>query len=319
MKVYLGIQGHASRIMQLIALPDGKTVMTLGMDEFTISIWSVNRLAVDISYKNGGGTLMPYVKALPGGRDGWLFREMQDLFYYMQILTTSLDSPEEHAVKDVIAASEAPDFMRALGFFPSEWEINTMLNELTEQRPNMAKHYKVSFGQLLKMYINFKPVFGYPIEVIRRNISYFCGIHLADSKFSIANAHKSEEKANDDWLLDRDQLMDVCCSHGEHMSRIEFARYLRVLLDDDETTTSADEYVAKGKGEERIVENMLKNLPEVFNLSDIFTNILGLKLEEPNVDGGVYAKVLDPGELEDQLKNNFKSMPAEDDNINWDE
>lgn len=294
--------------------------MSLAKNEFSISIWSVNRMAVDRSYEQGGGALMPYVKALPGGRDGWLFREMQDLFYYMQILTTSLDCPEEHGVKDTIVVAEAPDYMRALGFFPSEYEVNNMLVELTDQRPNMAKHFKVSFGELLKMYINYKPVFGYPVEVLRRNIAYFCGVPKSDSQFSMGKeSRKPNDRLTEDWILDRDQLLEVCCSHGEHMSRIEFARYLRLLLDDDESAPVGDEYLGRGKVDDRIADNMLSHLPEVFNLSDVLKNIFGLEIRDQELDAGIYADVLDPGELEDQLKNNFKSVSAENDNVMWED
>lgn len=294
--------------------------MSLAKNEFSISIWSVNRSAVDQNYEQGGTTLMPFVKALPGGRDGWLFREMQDLFYYMQILSTSLDSPEEHGVKDTIVVSEAPDFMRALGYFPSEYEVNSMLAELSDQRPTMAKHLKVSFGDLLKMYINYKPVQGYPIEVLRRNIAYFCSVQRSDSGLSIGKASKVlKEGENNDWFLDRDQLMDVCCSHGEHMSRIEFARYLRLLLDEEGAPPIADEFVGRGKIEDRIADSMLSHMPEVFNFNDILTNILGLEIGDPSGDGGIYAAVSDPGLVDEQLKNNFSSVAAENDSVMWED
>lgn len=292
--------------------------MSLGKNEYSISVWSINTEAVDNSYASGGHALMPFVKALPGGRDGWLFREMQDLFYYMQILTSSLDSPEEHVVKDTLVVAEAPDFMRALGFYPSEYEVQAMFCELTNQRPNMAKHFKVSFGELLQMYINYKPVFGYPVDVLRRSIAYFCGVDESASRLSIKVSKDSNEPQNDDWLLDRDQLMEVCCLHGEQMSRIEFARYLRLLLDDEETAPQiGDEYTGRGKLEERMAENLLSHLPEVFNLSDVLTNIFGLDYRNQSAEA-IYANVLDPGEIDEQLRNNFKPDSDENDNTTWD-
>lgn len=313
------MQAHANQIIKLIPLPGGNKVMSLAKNELSISIWSVNRTAVDKSCEMGGGGLLPFVKALPGGRDGWLFREMQDLFYYMQILTTSLDSPEEQAVQDTIVVSEASDFMRALGFFPSEYEVNTILGELTEQRPNMAKHFKVSFGELLKIYINYKPVFGYALENLRRSMAYLCGGQTAESRVSINNPTPiSNTKPNEDLLLDRDQLMDVCCAHGEHMGRLEFAKYLRVLLDDDDATMIADENVTKGKLEDKAADVMLSHLPEVFSLSDLMTNVFGLEKRDQS-DDLVYANVLDPGEVDEQLKNNFKPVAEEYNNEMWDD
>lgn len=277
-------------------------------------------MAVDHSYELGGTGLMPYVKSLPGGRDGWLFREMQDLFYYMQIVTTYIDSPEEHSINETIIVSDVPSFMRALGYFPSEYEVNTMLDDITDQRPNMAKHLKVSFGELLKMYVNYKPVFGYPVEVLRRTFAYFSGIETSDSRLSIRKSKTPNRAHHDDnWLLDRDILMDICCSHGEHMSRYDFAKHLRWLLTDDGPL--GEEYLAKGKMEGKIADNLLSSLPEVFNIHDILSNIFGLTLQD-STDGdeaGIYANVLDPGEVDEQLKNNFKEISAEDDNVMWED
>lgn len=73
--------------------------------------------------KIGGIELYPFYCLIEGGLKGWLFKEMQDLFYYMQILHQGENTPLPRVVSDVIPVSELPDLMRAVGFYPTEYEV----------------------------------------------------------------------------------------------------------------------------------------------------------------------------------------------------
>lgn len=64
----------------------------------------------------------PYYCLLEGGKNGWLFQEIQDLFFYMQILQQeNIDLPRR--VSDCIRLTEIPDLVRTCGFYPSHFEV----------------------------------------------------------------------------------------------------------------------------------------------------------------------------------------------------
>lgn len=71
----------------------------------------------------GGGTeLEPFYCLLEGGKNGWLFQEIQDLFFYMQILQQeNIDLPRR--VSDSINLTEVPHLVRTCGFYPSKFEV----------------------------------------------------------------------------------------------------------------------------------------------------------------------------------------------------
>ena len=81
--------------------------------------------SVDVTSRRGGIDLDPYYCLVDDGRPGWLFQEIRDLFYYIQILCQGTFSPARRLVKDYIPIDSLPDLMRALGFFLSEYEVWT--------------------------------------------------------------------------------------------------------------------------------------------------------------------------------------------------
>lgn len=82
---------------------------------------------MDVLEKLGGTEIEPFYTLIDGGRSGWLFSEMQDLFYYMQILHQGEDNPLPRVVSDFIPITELPDLMKACGFYLTQKEVNTIL------------------------------------------------------------------------------------------------------------------------------------------------------------------------------------------------
>lgn len=66
----------------------------------------------------------PFYCLIEGGVNGWLFSEMKDLFYYMQILHQGENTVLPRVVSDRVPLVELPDLMRACGYYPSEFEVD---------------------------------------------------------------------------------------------------------------------------------------------------------------------------------------------------
>lgn len=63
---------------------------------------------------------------MEGGRDGWLLGALRDLFCSAQLLHQGARSAEPHHITDRLPVCELPDVMRALGFFPSQFEVRIL-------------------------------------------------------------------------------------------------------------------------------------------------------------------------------------------------
>jgi hypothetical protein len=70
----------------------------------------------------GGEGLAPYFSVIEGGENGWLFREIKDLFYYAQIIHECENTTGEWELSNKVRLCEVVDLMRAIGFYPSEYE-----------------------------------------------------------------------------------------------------------------------------------------------------------------------------------------------------
>jgi hypothetical protein len=56
-------------------------------------------------------------------------QELKDYFYYAQLRIQGEDITSERKAPGLIPLSEIPSMMRALGFFPSETEIQNMVRQ----------------------------------------------------------------------------------------------------------------------------------------------------------------------------------------------
>lgn len=59
----------------------------------------------------------------PGGAEGELIGDLKEYFYYAQIRRQGLSSMVRREVSDRVPIAEVPDIMRAIGFFPTERQI----------------------------------------------------------------------------------------------------------------------------------------------------------------------------------------------------
>jgi hypothetical protein len=74
----------------------------------------------------GGEGLAPYFSVFEGGENGWLFHEIKDLFCYTQIIHQGENTTGEWKVSNKVPLCEVVDLMRAIGFYPSEYEARHM-------------------------------------------------------------------------------------------------------------------------------------------------------------------------------------------------
>ncbi|XP_069611603.1 cilia- and flagella-associated protein 251 [Ranitomeya imitator] len=221
----LPVDGNPHKTMALICHPDGvaniacssdgQYVFTAGGKDCTVMMWKTNLQSLEAIASLGGEDLIPFYGLLPGGRDGALFKELEDYFYYAQLCNQSIDTMETRQVSTRIPLKEVPFIMRALGYYPTEQEVENMLNEVkfSEYVNTGQQVTHINLGDFIKLYINHRPAFGLCLKELQQAFQVL--------GFSNENGEQT---------INRGQLLLLLQTKGEHMTEEELADYLNTLL-----------------------------------------------------------------------------------------
>uniref|UniRef100_U3K3B1 Cilia- and flagella-associated protein 251 n=1 Tax=Ficedula albicollis TaxID=59894 RepID=U3K3B1_FICAL len=149
---------------------DGRYIFTAGGKERTFMKWKVNLPALDAAAFLGGEDMIPFYNLLDGGRDGKFFRELEDYFYYVQLCSQGIITLERRQVSTHIPLEEIPSVMRAIGFYPSEEEIEEMINEVkfSKYADTGEEVTEINLEDFIKLYINHRPALGLSMKTIQR-------------------------------------------------------------------------------------------------------------------------------------------------------
>ena len=163
-------------------------------------MWQVNLKSLEAQSVLGGPDLKPFYGLIDGGRDGEFFKEMRELFYYSQLRHHGLAENTDRVIKTTIPLSEIPYVMRGLGFYPTEQEIEEMINEVKFGQYIDTNEFvdSINLDDFIRLYINHRPAFGIdPYQIynafkvnyilpkitfqicfqnITKNVEKFCGI-----------------------------------------------------------------------------------------------------------------------------------------------
>uniref|UniRef100_A0A8B9UVA4 WD repeat-containing protein 66 n=1 Tax=Anas zonorhyncha TaxID=75864 RepID=A0A8B9UVA4_9AVES len=192
---------HPDGVSDLACSYDGRYIFTAGGNDRTVLKWEVNLNALEAAASLGGEDLVPFYSLLEGGREGEFFRELEDYFYYVQLRSQGIDALETRQVSTHIPLEEIPSVMRAMGFYPSEEEIEEMINEVkfSEYVDTGEQVTKINLGDFIKLYINHRPAFGLSMKAIRRAFQVL-----------------GYDNENGDKVIDRGDLLLLLQCRGDH-------------------------------------------------------------------------------------------------------
>ncbi|CAL8344525.1 unnamed protein product [Lota lota] len=258
----LAVICHPGGVSQLACSFDGRFVFTSGGADCTVLRWEINRDGLQAAASLGGSHLDPFYALLEGGRGGTLCLEMEDFFYYCQLRHQGIDSMATRQVSSSIPLTEVPFLMRALGFFPTEQELEDMQNEVKFSKyAETGKYVKeVDLAEFLRLYINHRPAFGISRE------------ELAES-FRVLGVWDGTGQP----AIPRDQLLELLQARGEHMREDEVVECFTVLSGEHMREDEMGEWLtpAPGASEKHAEYSLDCVIPESISAETFTGHILG--------------------------------------------
>ncbi|KAG8597672.1 hypothetical protein GDO81_002353 [Engystomops pustulosus] len=253
---------HPDGVANIVCTSDGQYVFTAGGKDCTVIMWKTNLQSLEAVASLGGEDLTPFYGMLPGGRDGALFKELEDYFYYAQLRNQGIDTMETRQVSTHIPLKEVPFIMRALGYYPTEQEVENMLNEVkfSEYVYTGQQVTHINLGQLIKLYINHRPAFGLSLKELQQ----------AFQVLGIANE-------NGEQAINRGYLLQLLQSKGEHMTEEELADCLSTLLGLNPEGGSSELGSCNSTD---IAEQLEQEIPEEITKNVMAADILGLPVHD---------------------------------------
>ncbi|XP_034026273.1 cilia- and flagella-associated protein 251 [Thalassophryne amazonica] len=204
---------HPRGVSALACSYDGQFVFTAGVADCTVLSWKINLNALEAAAALGGNDMVPFYNFI-GGRDGQFYKAIEDFFYYCQVCQ-KLDSMETHQVSTTIPLTAIPFLMRALGFFPTEQELEDMQNEVKFSKYAETGEYMadINLEEFIKLYINHRPAFSLSTDDIIQS-------------FSVLGSHHCTAQP----VLQIDELLELLQVQGEPMTEDEVAECFTTLL-----------------------------------------------------------------------------------------
>jgi len=128
------VVAHPGEITGVAAVPAGGALLTAGGSDGMVAMWRVNTQALTTQAAEGGGRLAPFLNMLEGGMGGALYQEICDFFAYAQIRSEGEASTAPRRAGDSLPLSEVPNLVRALGYYPTEAEVQALVQEVQYAR-----------------------------------------------------------------------------------------------------------------------------------------------------------------------------------------
>ncbi|XP_056360609.1 cilia- and flagella-associated protein 251 [Oenanthe melanoleuca] len=254
---------HPDGVSDFAISHDGRYIFTAGGKERTFMKWKVNLHALDAVAFLGGEDMIPFYSLLDGGREGKFFRELEDYFYYIQLCSQGIITLERRQVSTHIPLEEIPSVMRAIGFYPSEEEIEEMINEVkfSKYADTREEVTEINLEDFIKLYINHRPALGLSMKTIQQAFQVL-----------------GYDNKKGDKVIDRGDFLLLLQRRGEQMTEDELAECLTTLLGSRTRKGESELDTCDVTGAAALTE---EEIPAEITAEIFVRDILGLPIAEP--------------------------------------
>nr|CAH8857556.1 unnamed protein product [Trichobilharzia regenti] len=158
--------------------------------------------------------------------------EMKDYFYYSMIRTQGINCLDKRETSLTIPITEIPYVMRAIGFYPTETEIENMINEIKYSKFCDIGEYttEVDLDTFIQLYWNHRPYQGVLYKDVEAAFNILTKVKVDENgRFaSLRNIHKVPRKNKPSVPFE--ELILSLQSSGEPIGENEMSEYLAILL-----------------------------------------------------------------------------------------
>ena len=187
----MGLIAHPDEVQDICASADGKYVFTCGGADLAVNMWKVDVAPIEQAIALGGDDIEPFIQLIEGGAEGQTYQDINDFFYYSMIRSKKENTTKTRKLEQRVPVVQLPCLMRAMGYYPTQQEIQNMMNEVrfssytTHGEPNLW----VDLPTFIKLFVNHRPVYG----IGKNNIEDAFKALLADSEDMGSDAILREE------------------------------------------------------------------------------------------------------------------------------
>lgn len=240
----MGLIAHPGAISNVDVTSDGSFLLTAGVDDLVVNMWEIHTAQLDALEAAGAMAmataapvpttittevdrdamaLAPFLSLLEGGPDGAFYHEIVDYFYLAQLRVQGEDATAARDISGRIPLREIPNVMRAIGFYPTDQEIQHMCSEVKFSKFTETTQAveSLDLAEFLKLYVNHRPVFGVGKAQIER------AFEVLARRQQRGKAHATEDSAP---VLPWELLEARLLHSGEQMSEDELQSCLKALV-----------------------------------------------------------------------------------------
>ena len=209
----MGLIAHPGKVVDICCTSDGKYMFTTGGKDLAINMWKIDVGPIDEAIAMGGEGIEPFINLIEGGRDGQTYLDMKDFFYYSMIRAKDENTTKTRKLDGTVPLEELPNLMRAMGHYPTEQEIENMIDEVKYSTFTESGQKVTSFDldTFVRLFVNHRPVYGIGKPHIEKAFGAMLG---GDPKGSIP----------------RDELLAKMQREGEMISVQDIQNYLYLLV-----------------------------------------------------------------------------------------
>jgi hypothetical protein len=216
----MGLIAHPGEITAMVVGHSGRVMLTAGGRDMSVHLWELNSEAMRDTATAGGVGVEPFLQLLDGGATGRFYQEIKDFFVYAQLRAQGEETTEPRNVKLEVPLAEVPNLMRALGYYPTEADVENLVSEVRYADYTATGELKemVTLDELVQLYVNHRPVLGVGKSQIEDALKI-----LAEATAGVAHADSM------DWHT----VSRTLTSKGEALSASELETCLLALTGDN--------------------------------------------------------------------------------------
>jgi len=178
----MGLVAHPGEISGFAPSHDGRMLISAGGSDMSIHVWAVHTSVLDASSMAASAQsvpgiprgLVPFLPLIEGPQNqNPPFDEIVDFFYYAQLRCQGEDTTSPRRTDGLVPLAQVPNLMRALGFFPTEQQVEEMCAEVRYSEFTTSAHTvdAINLEQFVRLYINHRPTSGVTEDQIARAFS----------------------------------------------------------------------------------------------------------------------------------------------------